>query len=161
MSMNMPSNTGNSEFSSTGTGKPHWNMYCSNPTVFRHTDLPPALGPEMTSMRRPRSSFRSRGTTCFPSRASVCRSSGWRAERSHSVPSSERTGFTHSFSAAQRAFARIMSMQARYSPARAIPGASGRIRSVNAVSIRTTSRRSAYSSSFSSLLISTISTGSI
>ncbi len=41
-----------------------------------------------------------------------------------------------------------MSMQARYSPARAIPGASGRIRSVNAVSIRTTSRRSAYSSSF-------------
>ena len=36
---------GSSEFSSAGTRKPHWNMYCTMPVVFRQTDLPPALGP--------------------------------------------------------------------------------------------------------------------
>ena len=30
-----------------GTGNPHCIIYCSKPTLFRHTDLPPALGPEM------------------------------------------------------------------------------------------------------------------
>ena len=35
----------------TGTGMPHWNIYCNRPTVFRQTDLPPAFGPEMSRMR--------------------------------------------------------------------------------------------------------------
>ena len=136
-------------------------MYCNRPTVFRQTDLPPALGPEITSMWRWLSSFMSSGTICRPSRARVWLSSGWRAVRSHSVPSSDRIGRTHSFSDAQRALARTMSIRMRNSPACAIPGASGRSVAVKSVRMRITSRRSAYSSSLSSLLISTISTGSM
>jgi proline iminopeptidase len=41
----------NSESSLTGGSNPHWNMYCSNPTVFRQTDFPPAFGPEMIKIR--------------------------------------------------------------------------------------------------------------
>ena len=39
-----------SDVSEVGTGIPHWNIYCRSPIVFRHTDFPPALGPEMRSM---------------------------------------------------------------------------------------------------------------
>ena len=39
------------ERSPTGIDKPHCSIYCSSPTVLRHTDLPPAFGPEIISSR--------------------------------------------------------------------------------------------------------------
>ena len=44
------SNTTISDVSEVGMSIPHWNMYWSRPTVLRHTDLPPAFGPEIRSM---------------------------------------------------------------------------------------------------------------
>ncbi len=77
-------------------------MYCTMPVVFRQTDLPPALGPEMTRMCFRRSSCRSIGTISRPAARSVCCSSGWRALLSTSRSSVERIGRTHPFSEAQR-----------------------------------------------------------
>ena len=113
MSMKMLSKTGSSETSETGTGNPHWNMYCTMPVVFRQTDLPPALGPEMTRMRLRRSSCKSSGTISRPAARSVCCNSGWRAFFSTSLSSVERIGRTHPFSEAQRPLARSMSISAR------------------------------------------------
>ena len=61
MSIMMSSKRPALERSLTGMGRPIWSMYWSRPTVFRHTDLPPALGPEMIRMRPSLVSVISRG----------------------------------------------------------------------------------------------------
>ena len=68
MSMKIWSKMPMSEVLSIGTGRPHCIIYCSRPTLFRHTDLPPALGPEMIRIRFSGSNRMSNGTTslwCF------------------------------------------------------------------------------------------------
>ena len=54
-------------------------MYCKSPVVWRQTDFPPALGPEITSIRlsvvRPILS----GTTFFPAFLNKRYSRGWTA----------------------------------------------------------------------------------
>ena len=111
--MKIDRNTGSSETSDAGTRKPHWNIYCTMPVVFRQTDLPPALGPEMTRICLRRSSCMSSGTTSRPCARSVCCSKGWRAFFSTSRSSVETIGFTQPFSEAQRPLARSMSISAR------------------------------------------------
>ena len=113
MSMKIDRKTGSSETSDAGTGNPHWNMYWMMPVVFRQTDLPPALGPEMTRIRPWRSSRISSDTISRPWARRVCCRSGWRALRSSSRSSVERIGFTQPFCEAQRPLARSMSMCAR------------------------------------------------
>ncbi len=49
--------------SRAGTSQPHWASSTSTPTVFRATDLPPALGPLTTRARASAGISRSRGTT--------------------------------------------------------------------------------------------------
>ena len=80
MSMKMLSNSVMREPSAIGTSIPHCIMYCTRPTVCRHTDLPPALGPEMSRMRcSGRLSSMSSGTMLLPWARSCRKSSGWRA----------------------------------------------------------------------------------
>ena len=59
-----------------GIDSPHCTMYCNSPTVFRHTDLPPALGPEMMRRRLSLTSMMSSGTTFLSCLASERCSSG-------------------------------------------------------------------------------------
>ena len=66
MSMSILWNIPNLLDSSTGTGIPHWNIYCNKPAVCRQTDLPPALGPEIRIIRWSSFISISRGTTSFP-----------------------------------------------------------------------------------------------
>ena len=113
MSMNIEPKTGSSDISDAGTGNPHWNMYCTMPVVFRQTDLPPALGPDMTRMRLRLSSCMFSGTISRPCARRVCCSSGWRASLSTSLSSVETMGFTQPFAEAQRPLARSMSTSAR------------------------------------------------
>ena len=68
--------TGSSELSDVGISIPHWNMYCSRPAVLRQTDLPPALGPEMSSMRLAGVRLMVSGTMALPSRFSALSSRG-------------------------------------------------------------------------------------
>ena len=63
----MRSKTGISEVSEVGISIPHWNMYCNRPTVLRQTDLPPALGPEISRIRLLGDRLTLRGTMGFPS----------------------------------------------------------------------------------------------
>ena len=95
-----------------------------------------------------------------PAPAGVCCRSGWRAFFSTSRSSSEMIGFTQPFCDAQRPLAHSMSISAGSRPTRRSARHRGRTESVNSERMRTISRRSAYSSSRSSLLISTTSTGS-
>ena len=64
------------EASLTGTGMPHCSMYCSSPTVLRHTDLPPALGPEIMMKRLSRGSDTLSGVISSPLRLRLSTSSG-------------------------------------------------------------------------------------
>ena len=61
------SKIGSSELSEVGMSIPHWNIYCSRPTVFRQTDLPPALGPEISSILLSGFRFTLRAEILFPS----------------------------------------------------------------------------------------------
>ncbi len=76
MSIIMLSNMPTRERSPKGTGSPHCIMYCSRPTVFRQTDLPPAFGPDIIRMNRSRVSIMSSGTTCLPCLSRDRRSNG-------------------------------------------------------------------------------------
>ena len=67
------------ERSPTGMLSPHCSMYCSSPTVLRHTDLPPALGPDMMSMRFWGVRMMSSGTTCLSCFSNDRRSRGCEA----------------------------------------------------------------------------------
>ena len=144
-----------------GMCMPHCNMYCKRPTVFRHTDLPPAFGPEMMSMRCSRLSLMSSGTTFFPCLASVMRSKGCSASTQSMWGWSCSCGLMASMLMAVSALARIKSISARKVYDSRISGICGRTSSVNSVRMRITSRRSSPSSSRMRLLASTTSAGSM
>ena len=76
MSMKMLSKIISSLTSEVGMSMPHWNMYCRRPTVLRHTDLPPAFGPEMSRMCFSFESESVSGTISFFSRRSEASSNG-------------------------------------------------------------------------------------
>ena len=65
MSTMILSKTSISDVSDVGISIPHWNMYWRRPTVFRHTDFPPALGPEIRRMCLSGVSVAVRGTISF------------------------------------------------------------------------------------------------
>ena len=155
-----------------GTDSPHCIMYCSSPVVFRHTDLPPALGPEIISilptflsplipeLRSPLSSI-SNATTSFPCFLSDIISSGcFACVQSISGVSSTCSSMPPICSAIS-AFARIISIVARSEYDAVISPMCGRTSFENSVSIRITSCRSAASSSLIRLLASTTSVGSM
>jgi len=72
-----------SEFSSTGGRNPHWSIYCDTPKVFKQTDLPPALGPEISRIWFWSSSSMSSGTISLPSRFRASISRGCTALRKY------------------------------------------------------------------------------
>ena len=86
------SNMGSSEVSEVGISMPHWNMYCSSPVVFRHTDFPPAFGPEISSMRLVGVRVMVSGTMLRPSAFRAFSSSGCLAFLRLRLPSVEITG---------------------------------------------------------------------
>ena len=135
ISMNMSSNILNSLTSLAGTSNPHWNMYCSIPTVLRHTDFPPAFGPEMTRRCLSGVRVRVRGTICFFSFLSAASRIGWRPFTIFMVSSCEMMGFPASICIATRALALMKSI----SPMNLAPsincGRYGRRKSVNSLNI--------------------------
>ena len=154
------SNTGSSEVSEVGMSMPHWNMYCSRPTVLRHTDLPPALGPEIRRMCFSGVRVAVRGTIGRPSLRRAFSSSGWRAFRSSSSPFSDRMGMPAMKSRATPAFAIRKSISPRKIAAAERSGIQGRRNSENSCRMRAISRVSANRSSAISLVRATISAGS-
>ena len=58
---------GNSEISDAGTSIPDCNIYCKIPTVLRHTDFPPAFGPEIRRILFSPLNSILRGTISLPS----------------------------------------------------------------------------------------------
>ena len=86
------SKIGSSEVSDVGMSIPHWNMYWSSPVVFRQTDLPPALGPEMRSMRFFSLRLMVSGTILRPSDLSAFSRRGCLALRRDRLPSLEIIG---------------------------------------------------------------------
>ena len=117
MSMKMLSKISISLTSEVGMSMPHWNIYCSRPTVLRHTDLPPAFGPEISRMCFSRLNDRVSGTISFFSRRSEASSSGWRARRRLSSPLVERMGMPAIMSRATSALERMKSISPMYSDA--------------------------------------------
>ena len=142
------SNTGSSDVSDVGTSIPHWNMYCSRPTVFRQTDLPPALGPDMRRMCFWGVSVTESGTISFFSFLSAFSRSGCRALRRFISPVSEIRGIPAMMSSATCAFAMMKSISPRYSAAVRRSGIYGLRKSLNSRSILSISRPSANLSSF-------------
>ena len=161
MSMNMLPNTPVRERSPIGTERPHCSMYCTRPTVFRHTDLPPALGPEIISIRFSCVSVMSSGTTALPCLPSERASRGWTAR----IQSMWGRGSTHGsmplVSRARAALALMKSMAASSLYDSSMGRTWGRTRAANSVSILIISRRSSASSSLIRLLASTTSAGSM
>ena len=160
MSMKMLSKISISLTSDVGMSMPHWNIYCSRPTVLRHTDLPPAFGPEISRMCFSRFSERVSGTISFFSRRSEASSRGWRARRRLNSPLSERMGIPAIISRATSAFERMKSISPIYSEAAISIGNEGRRNSVNSSRMRAISRCSSNWSSRIWLPSSTISKGS-
>ena len=58
---------------------PHCAMYCTMPAVFSVTDFPPALGPDIRSMRRSGDSVISSGIISRPWLSSDIFRTGWHA----------------------------------------------------------------------------------
>ena len=142
-----------------GTARPHWTIYWSRATVLRHTDLPPALGPLITSIRLSVRRIES-GTTVLPCRRKLSRRIGCLASRQSSIGRWWSVGTIASISVANNALARRKSTSARKSSLAKICGISGRICSVISNRIRMRSRRSSPSSSRIRLLASTTCWGS-
>ena len=86
------SKTGSSEVSEVGISIPHWNIYCNSPVVFRHTDLPPALGPEIKRICLVGVKMMETGTMVFFSFARALSRSGCLAFLRASSPSVEMIG---------------------------------------------------------------------
>ena len=147
--------------SCTGMSSPHCNIYCSRPAVFRQTDFPPALGPEMSSMRLSPSSAMSRRDIFLPCFCSDSSSNGWQAAPQSIMGRLLIAGFTASKRMASCAFARMKSISPRKSYAARRLGTCGRSSSENATSMRITSRLSSASSSRMRLLACTTSAGSM
>ena len=161
MSMNIRSKMQNSLVCFAGTSRPHCNIYCKSPTVFRHTDLPPAFGPEIIKIRFLSLSSIFKGTMLLPWRLRLSSNRGWRASY-HTKPSScLKTGFPAFIERAYFAFALKKSILARKSYAPKSVGMYGRTKSVNSVSMRTISLFSSNSSSLKRLCSSTTSAGSM
>ena len=129
MSIMMSSKRPALERSLTGMGRPIWSMYWSRPTVFRHTDLPPALGPEMIRMRPSLVSVISRGmmrcgllsrgssSSSVEGRvsASARSSSGWRASIQSMTGASATWGAVARIDSANWSLAWMRSIWARKS----------------------------------------------
>ena len=161
MSMNMLPNTPVRERSPTGTERPHCSMYCTRPTVFRHTDLPPALGPEIISIRFSCVSVMSSGTTALPCLPSERASSGWTARIQSMCGLGLTAGSIPLMSWAKLALAFIRSIVARNLYDSNIGFTWGRTSFAKSVSMRIISRRSSDSSSLILLFASTTSAGSM
>ena len=114
MSTMMRSKTIISEVSEVGMSIPHWNMYWSSPTVLRHTDLPPALGPEMRRMCFCSERVAVSGTISFLSFFRARSSSGCLAFLRFISPFSEIIGMPAMKSSAICAFAMMKSISPRY-----------------------------------------------
>ena len=140
---------------------PHCNMYCSNPTVLRHTDLPPALGPEINKMRRSFVSSMSKGTTFLLCLANEICSSGCTAAPQSIHCLFSKAGLMPPVCWANNALARIKSISARNSYDCSTSGINGRSSSVNSIRMRIISCRSSISSSLTRLLASTTASGSM
>ena len=155
-----------------GMLSPHCNIYCSSPTVFRHTDLPPAFGPLIISSR-PRvlllpssvlllpSRRMSSGTTFLSCFASERCNSGCMALIQSICGSAFTSGSKACICSAISALACIKSMVARNWYESSTSCTWGRSSSENTVRMRIISLRSAASSSRTLLLASTTSAGSM
>ena len=161
MSMKMLSKIPAWLLSCTGINNPHCNMYCSRPTVFRQTDFPPALGPEIMRIRCLSFSVMSNGTTFFPCLANDICSNGCTAAAQSMTCLSARSGFRALMSSANKALARMKSISAKNSYDNKMSGMEGRNSSEKSVRMRMISRRSSLSSSRIRLLASTTSAGSM
>ena len=150
-----------SDASPTGTVSPHWSMYCISAAVFRHTDLPPAFGPEMTSIRLPSCSVISSGTTSLPTSGRRLHNMGCRACCQRMTGFLTRVGAMLFSCSPTRAFARTKSTSATNCCTCIRSSNSGRSSLEKAISIRIRSRRSAPSSSRIWLFASTTCCGSI
>ena len=144
-----------------GTGIPHCNIYCSNPTVFRQTDLPPAFGPDIIRIRWFRFSSISSGTTFLLCLASESCSSGCMAMVQSKICLSSSDGLMALVWIEKWALARMKSISARNSYDWRMAGTCGRMTAEKSVRIRMISRRSSPSSSRILLFASTTSAGSI
>ena len=145
----------------TGIGIPHCNMYCSNPTVLRHTDLPPALGPDIKRIRFLLDSLMSSGTTDFPFFFNDFSSNGCMAMLQSISGFVEISGCMDFVLIANFAFARVKSISAKNSKFCSISCTSGRILFVISSNIRCISRLSSASNSLILLFASTTSDGSM
>ena len=144
-----------------GMSRPHCNMYCSNPTVFRQTDFPPALGPEMMRIRCFSSSSISSGITFFPCLARESCNSGCTAIVQSITCLFSKAGFSPVICSENKALARMKSISARNSYDSKTSGMDGRNKLENSIRMRIISRRSSPSSSRMRLLASTTSAGSM
>ena len=136
-------------------------MYCNRPTVFRHTDLPPAFGPEIIRMRCFWFSSMSSGTTFLLCLANESWSNGWMAVVQSNICLFSKAGLMAFIWMAKCALARMKSISARNSYDCRMAGTCGRTVAENSVRIRMISRRSSPSSSRMRLLASTTSAGSM
>ena len=161
MSSIMLSKTPTWEVSPSGTDSPHCTIYCSNPTVFRQTDLPPALGPEIMSIRLSLLSVMSRGTTRFPCFSSEIRSKGCIACPQSITAVDCTVGSIAEKVRESAAFAWIKSMLASNWYEWIISSTWGLISFATSVKIRIISRFSSASKLRIRLLASTTSVGSI
>ena len=163
-----------------GTDRPHCTIYCSSPTVFRHTDLPPAFGPLIISSRPsvllfpssvfllpssffplPSSRRMSSGTACLSCFFSERCSKGCIALIQSMVGSCCTVGSKACICSAHCALACIRSIMARNRYDSSTCSTCGRSSSLNTVRIRIISRLSAASNSRILLLASTTSAGSM
>ena len=125
-----------------GTSIPHCSIYCKSPTVFKHTDLPPALGPEIIRMRWWVFSSMSSGTTFLLCLANEICNKGWIAVDQSNICRFSKFGLMALIWMAKCALARIKSISAKNSYECRIAGTCGRTVDENSVRIRIISRRS-------------------
>ena len=149
------------ELSRNVGNRPHCIIYCTTPTVFRHTDLPPALGPEMTRMRSCLLRLMFRGTTSLPWLRNDSISAGWIAVYHSTTGLRSTWHICAPTSLANKAFALMKSSCPRVSSTPSRSMRCGRIRSVTSVRMRMISRAISASVSRMRLLASTMASGSI
>ena len=167
MSIIMVSKTPIVLFSFIGTLSPHCTIYCSSPTVFRHTDLPPALGPLMMRILGCMPSLSSlpvrvmsRGTMSLFWRFKELRNRGWHACTQSICGWDSTSGSMALNSCANCVLACMKSISPRNFILSNMPSTSGRISSLTSESIFIISLFSSASSSRNLLLASTTAVGS-
>ena len=127
----------------------------------RQTDLPPALGPEISKIRRSFVSSMSNGTTFLLCLANEICSSGCTAAPQSIHCLFSNAGLMAPVCWANNALARMKSISAKNSYDCSTSGINGRNSSVNSINMRIISCRSSISSSLTRLLASTTASGSI